>query len=345
MIRSPQPDEANHDALRRSDKEIEKQLMMEISDKINLKRSLAWFVTIVLLAYMFATTDLSVIFNLTFSSNIFMVAALLFLAVFSDFLYESWQIKFLLAHLNFHIKYKEIAIIKGYSLLFHVINYNVGTVFISYYLKRKKDSPMLKSLGSLIVLNLVDVFNLSLICSVGILWSVYVYEKTFGLVILPFSIGLIAMFLLALIFWRFEEKLVFLHPLTKKSFFDIFRRFREKDYLKFVVLRLPIAAMHFTADFLVLRLFGIQMDFSTFVCVYPAVVFIAALPISISGLGSGQMAARIFLLGIAMNIPLDDSQALGSIDAFSSSLIIMTMLIKAAIGLYFFLRYRYVREG
>ena len=124
------------------------------------------------------------------------------------------------------------------------------------------------------------------------------------------------------------------------AFAEMFRVFKITDYLKFIAMRLPSAMLIFVTDYLILGLFDVEVGFLPFISVYPAVILIAVLPVTVSGLGSGQLAARTLLLDLVVGPSRDAIHSAATIDAFSSAVIFTSLFIKIGIGLFCLFAFR-----
>ena len=292
--------------------------------------------TAVLMGYVIATTDIDFILDTLSEVSLLQFALLISFSVIVGFLYECWQIQLILRRISIVFNYSEIVLLKGFSLILRFFNYNISTLLLSYFIREKKTQPLPKGLGALLVLNGIDVFNLSFITAIGILSNQELghasTQVAYSSSVFYLSVSLCLLFILHAFFWPIEHHLRFLHFITRRSFFSIFRSLKPVDYLKFVLLRLPPTLMMVVVDYYVIGLFGIQVSMAGFFSVYPAVIFITTLPITISGLGSGQLAARALLVTFVVGKGAHTIESIATIDAFSNAIILFNLTVKSTLG-------------
>ena len=292
-----------------------------------------WGLSAALLAYVLATTDLDHVIRSVLRVELPAVLGVIAFSVFFGFLWETWNVRYLLRIMGHPMRYRDLAILKGFSCLMHLVNYGLGTLLLSHSVDRKEGGGFLRTVGALLVLGIVDAFDLALLCVASGVAGAAFHQDAAAAAVLPLATVVLAGGVLGVFFWQFEDRLPWLHWLTRASFFGVFRTFRAPTYLRFVVLRLPLSVMHVLVDYAVLRLFGVDVPLLAFVSVYPAVVFVAALPVAVSGLGSGQVAARALMLGlVAAQFP-DRLAATATVDAFSMTVVFVALGLQVVLGL------------
>ena len=293
---------------------------------------IAWVITAGLLTFLLLTIDLDVVFQAWSMIPLGSLFMLCLGEVLFTLGYESFTLRLLFAKMGSRLRWGALVVAKGISFIPNIINYSAGGLYIAWFLKEREGYPLTRSLGYLLFQSVTDVAALSLLilaCHhfVPVLIPLHLHKVTIitGLVI----IGMITLWIL---FWRVEPWLRVLHPLRRRSLFHAFRLLRTGDYLLFIILRMILMAGLAVFYFLVLCLFQTDISLAHVLALYPIVIFIGALPLSISGIGSTQVAAVVLFSGFVSHA-FDATEAASVITAFTSAFIATTLLFRVLIGL------------
>jgi hypothetical protein len=265
-----------------------------------LRLLVLWGATIALVAYLATTTDLETFGRTLLSVSPFLILGLTLVEVLCAWLYDSLTLTILLRRFHAPVRYGEVVAIKGASLLLNVVNYNAGVLAIAYFLRDRRRVPFLETLGSMLLLNGVDLFVMAL--SMGLGWIVV--GDALDPVLLPLVATIVPLmvggFLANGLFWKVEPRLRLLHGLTRRSLFASLRRATFADYVVLSALRLGLVVIYWTYQYIILQVFGIDVPVSSLLVIYPMMVFVGTLPISVSGFGSSQLAARFFFAAFVL---------------------------------------------
>jgi hypothetical protein len=142
---------------------------------------------------------------------------------------------------------------------------------------------------------------------------------------LLFDAGLFVLLLGHLLYWRRRWRIPLLERLRNLAVFSVFAEATVADYAKMVALRLPMVVLFVAHNAVLLPCFEIDVPLSGVAACTPIVSFVTALPISIAGLGTYQVAVRE-LFGHALGQPL------AVVDAFSTVALVGFTLTRLVIG-------------
>ena len=259
-----------------------------------LKAALVWGVTLGLVAYLAASTDLERFWDTLLIASPILVLTITLAEVLASWLYDTFTMSVLFSRFHGRVTLREMLPIRGASYILNVINYNAASVGVSYFLRDKKGVPFFESFGSLMFLNGIDLVSFALMISTGVLLvpDLLAEEVRTPLqIILPLVFaGLLG----NILFWKIEHKLPFLHWLTRRALFSAVRRARLSDYGVLLALRLGVIALYAVYQYVLLWMFGVRIPLTAVFVYYPLIVFISILPLSVAGFGTTQLAARYF---------------------------------------------------
>jgi hypothetical protein len=289
--------------------------------------------TVALVAYVALTTDVERARQILGSTRLDLLALYTALSAAAVLLYGSFVVRFALARTGTKIGYGQLVRLEGLSYLPRFVNTGVGLAFIAWQIDKQKGQGFLRSLGTLVFLDVLNVFNLALLVTVASVLAAMGGQMTVDGWIFGVAVAVVVGVLLAPWYWRVESRIPLLRSLTGTSLFEALRAFRLRDYLTLSGLKLPLLLFEFWLDYLVARLFGLDIPFWAFASVYPIIVFAAALPVSVHGIGAIQVAARLMLIGFVAEGSAGADDWLASIDSFSTSILFMGIAWRVVTGL------------
>lgn len=260
--------------------------------KERAKAALVWGVTLSLVAYLAASTDLERFWDTLLIASPILVLTITLAEVLASWVYDTFTMSVLFSRFHGRVTLREMLPIRGASYILNVINYNAATLGVSYFLRDKKGVPFFESFGSLMFLNGIDLVSFALMISTGVLLvPELLADEVRGplQIILPLVfIGLLG----NILFWKIEHKLPVLHWLTRQSLFSAVRRARLSDYGVLLLLRLGVIVLYTVYQWVLLWMFGVRIPLTAVFVYYPLIVFIAILPLSVAGFGTTQIAGR-----------------------------------------------------
>jgi len=295
-----------------------------------LRTGVLWGATIALVGYLVATTDLETFATTLLSVSPLLVLGLTLAEVVASWLYDSLSLTVLIRRFHAPVRYRELVPIKGASFLLNVVNYNAGVLAIAYFLRDRRRVPFLETLGSLLLLNGVDLFLMALFMGTG--WLLFGGQADPALQpvvawLVPVIVG---GFVANALFWKLEPRLRFLHPVTQRSLFASLRKAGFRDYAVLSVVRLGLLVIYWVYQYVFFRLFGIDVPAPSLMILYLMLVFVGTLPISVAGFGSSQVAARLFF---APFVAAGAGHAEAVVDACTTASLTGFLVWRVAIGL------------
>lgn len=246
-------------------------------------RAAAWIVTATLLGLLLWRTPFSQVVAATRAAAPWMVpvAVLMLAAIYVADSFAIWKtFGWFLAPLSF----AQILIVRGATYLLAAINYSVGQGAIVYFVHRATGAPVLRGLGTVLLIMGINVLALMFLTTAGLAIAPDV-PRSLYIVITVAYIGL-AIYLVAVIArprW-----------LSSRPIFDVLLAAGARGHLKALLVRLPHIATLITFQTLLLRAFGVRVPLVAAITSLPVVMFIAVLPISVQGIGTTQAAMVFF---------------------------------------------------
>jgi hypothetical protein len=284
-----------------------------------LRRVLPWIVTGALLFWIFRHISFGEVVTATrhaapwtVPTAIACVAAIYFADSFAIWKTFGW----FLAPLTFG----QVLVVRGATYLLAAINYNVGQGAMVYFIHRAKGTTIMRGVATLLLVLGINVLALLGLATVGLFIAPDIPRVVRVVVGVAFA-GL-AVYALA----------VAVKPrwLATRPLFDVLLGAGLGGHLKALVVRLPHIAALVVYLTVMLRAFGVAVPVRQAVVLLPLFFFIAVLPISIQGLGTGQMALTFLFARYAPGNP--DAQGAAVVAASLSATAISTTL-QALLGL------------
>jgi len=270
---------------------------------MKLKRILPIVGIIILIAILF-TLDLGSIFDI-FSSINPLYSFLCFFAVVPILLFAVIEWQMLLKKQKIKVSYlyciKNIFI--GYFYGF-ITPGGVGAYTRALYLQDESKSPLPKCLSNIIIFNTIDLFALFIPGAIGALYLSKVYPYLFYTIVFVMTIilSLLLFFLKKdkskVIFTRIVKSRIFASLKDRledsvDSFYEDLPRF--KDVLVPFILSIVGWIVKYVELYLIAKLFSIDIPILEFVLILSVADVIAALPISIYGLGTREISLMSML--------------------------------------------------
>ena len=293
------------------------------------RRWLPWVGAVLLLSYVFLTTDLEGFFRGIQDANLLAFAAVTFGLYPLIFLIDSLAIWRLFNWFAHRISYAEIRPLVGANYLLTMVNYNAGSAGMSAYLWRTRGVKLFQTLGSVLWMNVLDVVIIAAIIFCGAdLLTEPLGESGANSARLA-SGGILLAFVGSLLYWHRGFDFLILGSLRNRSIFHAFREAKPVHYRDMLLLRSSQVAVYVLFDKLTLLAFGIDVPLLELLVYVPIQMLIAALPITVAGIGTVQVSQRILYGAFA---------SLGRIDAYAVSLVVSFILPRTLIGMYYLRR-------
>jgi hypothetical protein len=220
----------------------------------------------------------------------------------------------------------DVFAIRGATYLLAALNYNLGQGGIVYMAGRRPGVGIRRALGTVLLTMGVTLLVLLFLAAVGGL-AAGVGDARLRLVrgIALAGLGAFAGYLVLIA--------VRPRPLAERGVLRPLFEAGLGGHLKAALVRLPHVAGHILFQWLILRLFEVDVPLGAAAALLPALLVIAWLPITVQGLGTQQLAA-MELLGPYVHAATSDEQR-ARVVAFSLSVTLLTVLFSLLCGLLF----------
>jgi len=299
-----------------------------------LRSALPWLGTVALLGYLAWTTDVDTVARAFGDVSLLGVLLVGLLGTAATFATDTWCVSLAFSRFVCPLAYREALPVKATSYFLNILNYNAALVGMAFYVKRSKDAPFWKSLGSLFLLNVADILALCVMLAFGLLLTVgsdTLDAATLGVAWLVVAGGLGGGFLgLALL--RLDIPIPLLSRLLRSELLSALSRVTVPTLLLFVALRVLFLAQYLLAQYAFLKLFDIPVPLDRLLVYLPLLTFIQIIPISISGLGTVQLVMRHFF---APYVLVDAGHAFGVVDACSTAGIFAFLIFRVLLAYLF----------
>ncbi|MBL4680439.1 MAG: hypothetical protein JKY88_06910 [Pseudomonadales bacterium] len=180
------------------------------------------------------------------------------------------------------IRYTNILPIRASAYILSLVNEQVGKGAMSLYLLRRYDVPVWKALSSMVMLGLVEIYQLLIFSAIG----VFVY---YDLVVqassnLPVLTIVLSVYAVAFCYFPFHilyfKGAIFKNSnLRDKHLFHAFRQAKLKHYVMLLLLKAPNLLGAVVVYTLALSLFKVDVGFGQMVAFLPVIFLAAALPL------------------------------------------------------------------
>ena len=180
------------------------------------------------------------------------------------------------------IKLGNVLPVRASAYILSLVNEQVGKGAMSLYLLRRYDVPVWKALSSMIMLGLVEIYQLLMFSAVGV--AIYYDLVQQASTALPLPQILMSVYLVALLYFPlhllyFSGRIFQASTLRDKPIFHAFRQARLKQYLLTIAFKAPNLIMAVLVYTLALDLFQVDVNFGQMLAFLPVIFLSAALPL------------------------------------------------------------------
>lgn len=180
------------------------------------------------------------------------------------------------------IKLRNVLPIRASAYILSLVNEQVGKGAMSLYLYRRYQVPALAAISSMLLLGLMEIYQLLLFSSVGVFYGFDVVRAASSALpldlILPSVFGAACVYLPLHIAY-FRGHLLKNSTLRDKSIVHAFKQARPVHYLLVVLLKAPVLIGAIIVYTLALELFNVDVSFNQMLAFLPVIFLAAALPL------------------------------------------------------------------
>jgi len=306
---------------------------MKVPDVV--KRVLPWVGSAVLVTYMIRTTDMGGVADALGSVDLPLLAVLMVLATLLTFFTDTAGITAAFRALVCPVTFRETLPIKATSYFLNILNYNAALAGMALYLNRSRGVGFWRALGALMFVNVVDLLGVLVTLSLGMIFVLGQGAFSPGIesILQGLAWGGLAGVVVGTLWFRSDLPLPVLGWLRNKALFAPLREASLGTWGHLLVLRLALQAQYLAVQYVLLLMFDIHVPFLHVVAYLPVLTFIQIVPISISGLGTTQLAARSFYEPFVVAVARSPRAV---VDATTTTGIIGFLLVRGVLA-YFFL--------
>jgi hypothetical protein len=220
-------------------------------------------------------------------------------------LVDSYCLSWVVRRFNAPVRLRDIMPIRASMYLPALINTNLGQGGVAWYLREKAAIPFLEALSSILFIALLEVYQLFLFSSAGIVFyrtGSASQSEIVGILRVAYVVAWIV-FAGIIVFFAGARRSERMHAwVSASSFGAIARTFfaaRPRDYAIVIGIKAPTFLMSIVTQYLALSLYGIAIPFAKLMLFLPLVFLAAALPVAVAHLGTSQAAWLLFFSGNA----------------------------------------------
>ena len=304
---------------------------VEITHRSGLRAVVAWIGTIILTAYVVATTDVAEVWQAfqTVDLPLFLLLAVTLRVV--AFVVDSATSAFAIRHCGFDVGFREFLRIKGATLLVQLVNYPLSLAAMVPLLSRRAQGRWLAASSAVGLLAMTDIAAMSvvMIAVVAIVGSPLGTEATAVLVCAAAG-GVLAIPVLSAVARRGAAPR-WMNRIIRSDLSEAFRLTSPRRLGAIVGVRMIWRLFGAFEMYVFVLLFRFSVPFLALPVFDSITSLVTSLPISIADIGSSLVVMRKLLTGYAP----PGFAPIPAVDALSTSMVTMTVAGSLVIGVLF----------
>ena len=213
---------------------------------------------------------------------------------------DSFCLTWVVRRFNAPLRFRDIMPIRASMYLLALINTNLGQGGVAWYVHRKAGAPFLEVLSSILFIALLEVYQLFLFSTAGIVFyrrgsasqiEIVRVLRVAYVVAWLLLVATIALFAAAR---RHESVRAWISASRSAAIARTFLAAQPRDYAIVIAIKAPSFLLSLLTQYLALSLYGITIPFVELMLFLPLVFLAAALPIAVAHLGVSQAAWLLF---------------------------------------------------
>jgi len=182
------------------------------------------------------------------------------------------------------MSFSDVLLVRGATYLFAAINYNVGQLAIVYFVHKTTGVPVVRGIAAVLLIMGTNVLALLFLATAGLVAAPAVPHALPTTLAVAYA-GLVV-YVVALV----------MRPgwLARRPVFDVLLGAGLGGHMRALAVRLPHVAALFAFQIALFRAFHVAIPVFDALAALPIVFLIAALPVSVLGLGTTQAAMIYF---------------------------------------------------
>lgn len=301
-----------------------------------LRRILPVVGTVVLIGYLFWSTDIEAAHAALMRADLLATVATLVGFTVAVWLFDSaclvWLIDVALGHRGEQrpMPLRQVAAIKAASYILNIVNYNAATVGMGWLVARRKKVGVVESVAALAVLSYIDLIALSALVVSG-LWlapEVLAGHDLLEQRLEAICTTVFCLALLCLVILQSGLRVGIVGRLRSLALLRPIAAISPSTMMFGVVLRMVFILLYVAANYCLMLAFGMRPDLYLLWVFIPILTVVGVVPLSISGLGTTQILMR------TMYAPMvaDGLDAVPVIDAYSTVMILGFILVRLLVA-------------
>jgi hypothetical protein len=284
-----------------------------------LGRAAAWLVTAGLLFLLFRKIPLHTVVAAARGAAGWLIPAAV-AGIAAIYLADSFAIWKTFGWFLAPLTFGQVLVMRGATYPLAAINYNVGQGAIVYFVHRAMGTPVMRGVATVLLIMGVNLLALLVLATVGLAVAPDVPHAVTVVVGVAYA-GLAVYALVVALKPRW---------LAQRPVFDVLLAAGLGGHARALLVRVPHIAALMIFQTSMLRAFGVAVPVAQAIVALPIVFFIAALPISVQGLGTTQAAMVFFFARYA---PGDGAAQTAAVLAASLVAQALAVTLQVALGL------------
>ena len=258
-----------------------------------LKKVLPWLVAVGVFVYLFRQYPPENIYNSLKYIDIPLFCFISLGYFLLMFVLDTFSISKILNTFGYAATVKELLPARGVTYLPMVVNYAAGQAAFAFYQYRKHGTPISKMLGIFGIIAVTDLYilaTLAFITTFFTTWPFSVGNMNIAQFVRIFAIIAYGVFAALLIVRKAFANTILFKKIHNNKFLDLIAGTKLKDYISVGLYRLPVHAFIMGGMYIAVMTFNAHIPLVKILSNIPIVFFIASLPITPGGLGTGNVA-------------------------------------------------------
>ena len=302
------------------------------------QKLMPWVISTGILIYLLNTIPITDVYAASADVNLWAFIPLIFLG---NVLYILWDVLvfiLLFKKINLFISYRDMLVVRAAILLPNMVNYFLGAGSVALVVNRWKNIPISKT-GSVVFFKLfIEYHAVVALCLAaafhipGIDLNLLLKDSDIGNYIRFIVLSWVVFGAILLFFHLVLPRVNGLMNIKNSNLLSMFRNVKPVQQVFFITMQ---TTGFFFFDILIaycaLSIFGLKIEALYFIAFFPIVRLIESIPVSVMGLGTGQLA-MLWMLTPIVDSSADKSSLVASILAFSLLITLCSNLSRFVIG-------------
>ncbi len=264
---------------------------MSVERPLNMiRRVLPWLVAFGLMVLLVQRIGAEAIADAFSRANVpYLLVGTLFCTV-ANFTIDAFSLSRCVSWFNAPMTFARLAPVKASAYLVGILNYNVASGGIAFWIARRSGVPLLEAVSTMLFVNIVDALLLVGLMAAGL----PVLREPLATAVLTIAVVVSVGFVAQYLFWRHGEGLPVIGRFWGWPIFASFRQARLSHYAALAAMRLCFLAVFIGNYWLAVEAFHLDIPLLQVIAAVPVISFVGVVPITVAGLGTVQ-AATIYL--------------------------------------------------